>query len=52
MDRLDPSIFKKMFGVDCLTFEEIVGKITPFCGLEMQLRQGTAPALRYPSQLG
>ncbi len=30
MDRLDPNIFKKMFRVDWLTFDEIVGQITPF----------------------
>jgi hypothetical protein len=30
MDRLDPSNFKKMFRVDRLTIEEIVGKITQF----------------------
>jgi hypothetical protein len=32
MDRLDPSIFKKIFRVDRLIFDEIVGKITPFLG--------------------
>ena len=37
MGRLDPSIFKKMFRVDRLTFEEIVGKITPF----LRLRNST-----------
>jgi hypothetical protein len=30
MERLDTSIFRKMFRVDCPTFDEIVKKISPF----------------------
>jgi hypothetical protein len=30
IDPLEPSVSKRMFPVDQLTFEEIVGQITPF----------------------
>jgi len=30
MDRLDPSVFKKMFRVDRPTFDEVINKVTPY----------------------
>jgi hypothetical protein len=30
MDDLDPALFQRMFHVDWLTFDDIIGKIAPF----------------------